>query len=247
MEGFEVIVVLVTLPVKMHLVKVQLIELLSSITDFQLGNLDKYLSDVHSAISVTLQLSCIASSVAPSTKPMIQNTIENPTVNVESSIKTCNFMSLKTSWDTSLKSDSINAFSMNSFESLASKLKNICNENVMQTEIDELTDELCSIYTDPTKNVSICKEHRKQAKKPAHCRNARNKPLFDGHCHQKRAEYFRVKDKLNKVKTIESKTELKNKAKEYKRVIKKHTVNTTRIYINHFETLNVDGPKNIRI
>ena len=61
----------------------------------------------------------------------------------------------------------------------------------------------------------------KQAKNPAHCRKVRNKTWFDGHCHQKRAEYFRVKNKLNKVRIIESKPELKNKAKEHKRVIKK--------------------------
>ena len=196
-------------------------ELLTKITDFQVDNLDKCLSDVHSAISVTLQFCCKSSSVGPSIKPSIQNTIGNPTDNVPSSINASNFMSLKTSWDTNIKSDYINAFSRDACETLSSKLENICTENVTQAEIDELTNELCSIYIDPAKNVGICKENRKQAKKPAHCGNVRNKPWFDGHCHQKRAEYFRVKNKLNKVRTIEAKTELKNKAKEYKRVIKK--------------------------
>ena len=127
------------------------LELLTKITDFQVENLDKCLSDVHSAISIALGFRCIASTVGPSIKPMIQNTIENTTGNVASSINISNFMSLKTLCRTNLKSDYINAFSMDACESLAPKIENICTENVTKTEIDELTNELCSIYIDPAK------------------------------------------------------------------------------------------------
>ena len=48
-----------------------------------------------------------------------------------------------------------------------------------------------------------------------------NKPWFDKNCQSRRIDYIKVKNKLKKIKNVVSQTELKLKATEYKKIIKK--------------------------
>ena len=54
------------------------------------------------------------------------------------------------------------------------------------------------------------------------------KPWFDNECKHEREEYMRVKNKLNKIKSVDSALQLREAGKKYKKFIK----TKNKVYIN---------------
>ena len=84
--------------------------------------------------------------------------------------------------------------------------------------MDGLVKDLCDIYITTAKNIGIYKEptYIKHHIKTTKTNHKNNKPWFNEECRTKRTEYLRAKGRLKKIKSDETKAELRKMASGYK-------------------------------
>ena len=93
---------------------------------------------------------------------------------------------------------------------------------VNQQNMDIFCDHLRDVFLDAGEVAGVMKHMRANPNpKTAPAKKARKgtQPWFDGECHQHRKDYFRIKNRLVKQRSIDESEKLKNKAKKYKAFI----------------------------
>ncbi len=188
--------------------------LMPIISDFYIDSLDKCLSDAHCAICVSLRCGTGKSNY----KTPVVNA--NQECDASEHVIDTNHKSVKTVWDNNLKAHYAEAFKPDDIAKLDVKIEHLDINHINQAELDTLTKELCKMCIDSAKQIGVTKEVR-DPQKPNRNNTTPKKPWFDILCQNKRSEYFRVKNRLRKIHTLEAKAELKLKANEYKKLVRK--------------------------
>jgi len=195
--------------------------LLSKIVDFYIDVYDACLSDVHSAVCLTINFDTNYTNV--NNEAQAASTVDSDIENNDSETATnYNYVPLKSIWNSSLANEYTKSFCKNNIDRLDREVNRIDYNNTSQTEIDTVVNQLSDIFVETAKVVGICKETHKHSKQ-LHTKYKPNisKPWFDKKCEQMRSNYFKIKNKLQKSTSIEDKVELSIKGKEYKKLINK--------------------------
>ena len=210
-------------------------ELFPKVKDFSVHNLDYCMSDSHCAISMSLTSKNINPNVISSPP---SSTCNDEPRSVPSPSSNC----LKAKWDPHLRNEFKAAFNEHEVGFLNDRMDALNLETVTQAEIDDIAKGLCNLYIEPAKKLGMCKIQRPNYKKQTQS-TSKTKPWFDPNCKALRKEYFRVKNRLKRRKTEESRLELKARAKEYKRFIKSTTKSYRRKLHQTLRNLKKSKPK----
>ena len=126
-------------------------------------------------------------------------------------------------WNNDLKVVYKNEFNVNEMETIDEKLSDLDCNSVTQCELDSIVDDLNNLCIDTAKSLGMCQEvmNIHKSRNVNNSSPSKNKPRFDKSCDLKRKEYLKDKRKLKRVNTDEAKSELRGKAKEYKKFILK--------------------------
>ena len=180
---------------------------------FKIHDYDPCLSDVHCLIQLTLE--------CPATDLITQNSSSNVHVS-DKDESMCAFDSVSCSrliWDSSRSIEYKDNFIVEDIERLTSKMEEVVIENISQAEMDSICKSLCNVFLEPAKSMGIFKLRKSGIKSSGIHEDNVNMPWFTKECEIKRAEYFKLKNKLCKLRAEEAKTTLKMEAKKYKRFI----------------------------
>ncbi len=208
--------------------------LMANVSEFQVENLDKCLSDVHSAIWVALAF------VGASDTDSVNSYIHEP-----NDVANTEYELLRSKWEPDLISEYKNAFDLSDITKLSSKLDSVDANSVTQADIDGMVKDFTQICINPAKAINICKP----AKSGTYRQNKRrtnistSKPWFDKECEAKRKEYFRIKNRLKKTKTHEAQMQLKAMSKVYKSHLKKTMKRYNKDLQKKLRNLKTSNPK----
>ena len=176
----------------------------SHILDFEVDVLDQNLSDFHSPIILTL-------------KTDYENTQTNNTdQTIESDI---NYEPINSKWCSDKKLEFQSKFDLNKIEEANLLLDTFESEGSNQRDIDSIVKLISDISVKSGLETGISK--CPQNKRNPHKLNKTNKPWFDQECHEKRKQFFRIKNRLKKSKSFHDKAALNNETKAYKKFINK--------------------------
>ena len=122
-------------------------------------------------------------------------------------------------WKPELAADYKKSFDVESICDLHDRLDRVNLINLEQYQLDDIMNDVCNLFINPAKTLGISKPQKSKtkAKKP---KTTSNKPWFSNVCKNKRVEYNRKKNRLKVSKTDEARTELKDEAKQYKKLLK---------------------------
>ena len=99
------------------------------------------------------------------------------------------------------------------------------------------------MFLEPAKSMGIFKLRKSGIKCSGIHEDNVNMPWFTKECDIKRAEYFKLKNKLCKLRTEEAKTTLKMEANKYKRFIKTTRKSYFRNLHERIRNLKCSNPK----
>ena len=153
-------------------------ELLPCIKNFDVGQLDKCLSDAHCPISVSLNLT---SQVQPAS----DFSPDRPEDYVE--IKT-NFTKR---WIPENKSDFFTSFDENEITALNEHISSLNSEELDQNSLDSISNKLAKLFISTAQKVGMCRKFKKSKRKP---RKHPNKPWWNSECESERKKYFNFKN-----------------------------------------------------
>ena len=191
--------------------------LVPHVSDFNVDFLDTTLSDVHSAIHVSLS-SC---SVAP------QQSNQNEDINIENTIPTEQRPSYREKWKPDIEDTFLQNFNEDKIDHLLETLNNMTGDNITQTNIDSATTEMVNIFIETAQNVGLCKENKRhnRSHKRTYSRRHPKKDWFDEDCESKRKEYMKTKNSGYKIQGKEARKIhrklLSHVEKVYKKLIAK--------------------------
>ena len=153
------------------------------------------------------------------------------------------FEQLRSKWNPSLVQDYKDALDLVHISDLNEKIEAVDLESVTQIQVDLLTKDLCELYIRPAKALSMCKPGGKFVRGSKRQQVNANKPWFNRECIAERQEYFRVKNRLKRVKTDEAKAELKARSREYKKFIRKSIKTYNKDFHKKLRNLKNSKPK----
>ena len=111
-----------------------------------------------------------------------------------------------------------------------------------QENIDQFCNKLCDVFIETAKKIDVCKIKESPNSKSKH-KVTTVKPWFDNECKHERDEYMRVKNKLNKIKSVDPALPLKETWKRYKKFIKTKNKVYHKQLSNRLRTLKSNNAK----
>ena len=186
--------------------------LLTRVSDFAVENFDACLSDVHMPICVQLQLD---------KSPVNQTKAHDQSSDSDCLLKN---QCVRSKWNPDCKVEFCNALSNVDMQPFYQQLSQIEREGATQNNVNELASRLCGMFIGAGTSVGLTKEIK--TSKRVHAPKLNSKPWFDAQCESEQREYFDMKNRLNKQKTVEAANQLRARAREYKKFIRR----TRRIY-----------------
>ena len=193
--------------------------LIPQVGDFSVEPLDCTLSDVHSAISMSL----LQDSVIPHQINQCEHTevIENDNTLSQQ-------LSYKHKWKTGVNATFKQSFNTESVVELLETLNGMNIDNTTQETMNNVTNKLTSFYIETAKGIGLCKENkeRKHFKEKKYSRLHPHNDWFDDECENKRTEYLTFKNEVRQIKGSRFKVFrkqqnqlLSTKHKEYKSLL----------------------------
>ena len=179
-------------------------ETIPLISDFKIDSFERALSDAHCGLSVTLR--------GESRSRINNNDINNPKEN-------CNYLTFDLKWDQNKRDDFFKNFDLETIHELNDTLSSIEVNNATKIEIESVTEKLKSIFIQSATKTGLRKEIAKNRRFKNIAVNA-HKPWFDENCKSARTQYLKFKNKMQKIKTPDSKIAIKEKLKSYTNIIK---------------------------
>ena len=185
--------------------------LIPNVCEFSVDLLDGTISDVHSAISMSL--SPDSSTVHPA--------------NPEDVVTTEPSESMKIRWKDDLKTTFKESISEIDVSQLLDKLNRYDTNNSDQESMDNITNELADIYIKTAQSIGICKIYKQHGnfKKNKYDRKHPQQDWFDEECESGRKRYMDFRNRGRHIKSKQARKlhniELSKKHKEYKKLINK--------------------------
>ena len=205
--------------------------LFSKIVDFRVDTFDKFLSDKHNPI-------CLSLSCSSKTKTHFESKsfVETKGCAMNSNGKFTNSTIVKKDWDKNMSAEYMSSFSTSDIQDLSSLIEHIESlntDNVDQSSIDELSETVCKIYMKPAIDTGLAKTTKRNgnSNRPK-LTNPTHKPWFTKECRLLRSDYLKTKRKLKRSGTQIAKIKLHEKSLIYKRSIRK----AKREFSNKFQT-----------
>ena len=166
-------------------------DLFDSVLNFNVGQMDILFSDVHSPITLSLNILKKSVSIPPN----------NPNhENIDSLPSDIPFNHIKTKWLPERKNEYLSSFDLDLVNKLYSDLQIITGNNcdgTSQLILDEMIGNLGNILLGPSIRCGFSKKVTPNVNESKRVKNT-NKPWFDTNCKSKRNEYFRIKNRLKK-------------------------------------------------
>ena len=211
------------------------------ISDFHIEPFDKCLSDAHAPICVTIcvpNASCSAGPGESSIAPSEEVTVSRPSQNSD-------LVLLKSKWDPELADQYKKAFNDADVEEFNNRLDLVNSPNLTQEDMDQLTNNLNEMCLDSAMKTGVCKPINRTIANRTGVTSAKkhNKPWFNRDCARLRADYFRVKNRLRRVKSDEVRQQLKQQASEYKKFIRNTFKTYNKNLLKKLRTLKTSQPK----
>ena len=198
--------------------------LMPNISGFAIDTFCKCLSDTHCPISISFSF---GSGLGDSELAGQKGDTIDQTISISR-------------WNPELDQQYRDAFNREEMVSLNRALDNVDMNGLSQDDVDEFTSKLCNLYLDPAKCLGIYTERNVKfgAKKKTY-----HQPWFDKECDRKRSEYIRFKGKLKRRKTYEDIEQLKIKAKQYKKFLRKVKTAYKKDFHKTLRNLRSSNPK----
>ena len=166
-------------------------DLFNNIVNFNVGQMDILFSDVHSPITLSLNILKKSGSTPP----------YNPNhENIDSLPSDIPFNPIKTKWLPERKNEYYSAFDLDLVNKLYFDLQIITGNNcngISQLILDKRIGNLGNILLEPSIHCGFSKKVTSNVNESRKAKNT-NKPWFDTNCKSKRNEYFRIKNRLKK-------------------------------------------------
>lgn len=200
------------------------------VKSFSVDQMDILFSDVHSPVTVSLNI------LKKSTFDPPNNLDDQNSIILTSDIP---YTPIKTKWLPKRKIEYLSSFDLDSVNSLYSELQEIVENNYLETSqviLDEKIGNLENILLRPSIRCGFSKTMTSN-QKVYKIINSNNKPWFDINCKNKRNEYYRIKNILKKTKANNDR--LRVESKKYKTFIR----NTSRKFFKKFPS-EVNGNGN---
>ena len=148
-----------------------------------------------------------------------------------------------TKWDQSKSEDYKSHFNLVDIDSVFKKLDNLHGTTINQSVMDELCDEICNLFISPALDVGVTKtcSNTIHVNKP---KRESKKPWFNIFCLNKRNEYYKVRNRLKKIKhsnlsqVDDSSRNIKFEFKKYKKIHKIYQRNYYQKFHNNLRQLN---------
>ena len=173
------------------------VDLLKCITDFEVDLFDPLLSDVHSPISLALDIE---------RDRQLTNESECEPIRVDT---------LQAKWMKEKSHLYRNNFDLNQVQSLSEELENITDFS--NDSINNINIKIKNLLVGPAESAGIIKKRTVSNKKSSTLSKSSKKPWFNKDCQKLRTEYTKTKNIYKRFRTTRILTELKNKSKLLKR------------------------------
>lgn len=197
--------------------------LLPFITDFCVDQYDNCLSDVHSPIYISLQ-----EAETPNKNSLTEGDNDDEAHDQSEFCNSGNIhQGIKSKWNPSLLTQYKNMFSNEFMGELRAKISDLESTEVNQENIDTICEIANKVFIEPALKLGMAKQV-KNAPKPKRVITA-HKPWFNADCKAMKADYIRIKNRLKQDNTAFARDQYMNKAKEYRKFIKR----TSRSYFKN--------------
>ena len=204
--------------------------LIPQVKNFLVDPLDTTLSDVHSAIHVSLS-NCSSTPLRSE-----QLGTEQPEATNSNNLQGDSRPTYRDKWKPDIGDTFSHSFNEDNVDHLLDTLVNMNNNEITQENIDSVTNEMVDIFIEAAQSTGLCKENKntKPYKKRPYSRRHPQQDWFDEECESKRKAYMETKNagygKKSKQARKAHREILKHVEKEYKNFIAK-TQNNFRINI----------------
>ena len=199
-------------------------DLFPKITDFTVDNFDNLLSDKHNPIVVNLNL--VSNKMTPNNQ-MTKDKIISEDIHV------------KCKWDESKKDEYKLNFDMSKINTSYLNLSEINATEITQEKIDNLSEDIKNILTEPAKITGMYKQFSVNAKNK---KPNTNKPWFNDSCKNSKNNYLRYKKSLPKKHNQIDKSALKSLAKQHKKLLRKEKRKHDKEFNAKLRTLKSTNP-----
>ena len=185
-------------------------DLLPKVKNFTVDIFDPLFSDKHNPIHVHLNLD----------KSLTANCPADTTDNRTDTTKTCY---VKCKWDNSKKEEYQKNFDKSKIHNIWTNLLTINANNVTQTTMENISQDLKDIFIDPAKTTGMYKEISKNTTNNNAPNNTprTNNPWFNSICENSKESYKNAKKSMPTKLSEDNKAALKTLAKEHKNLIRK--------------------------
>ena len=204
------------------------------VLDFNVDCFDRTLSDVHTPLSLTMNM---------------KNDVHHmpiadvPTLSVSG--VTQKIKNYKCMWKPDIGQEFKSKFLEPDVKNISDNIQNIDSSNLTTEEMNNLASELSDLFIKTAQSVGLCKE--KGSGNRTYCRKYPNKPWFNAECEEKRGEYLSCKNNLRKAKSQAEKRLLKQildlKFSEYKKFLAKRQFQFQNEFQQKLKNLKNSNPR----